>query len=495
MAAAQQATPITPQVAMTLAAIAATGATPRPSGETLQAQTDRIKLGISRQFSNSPLTKNWTPTWLALSPDNANMAYIAKNNDGSNQFAVVVRGTIASVTDILEDLDVGTVVPFTASGSTSPISVSKGAMDAFTQVVDMRSLSASSNLVQALAGLLTGIPQPTVYVIGHSLGGCIANMVALYLKAQTWQQSQPQFGVVTFAAPTAGLESFSGYLTSQFGSMNQRYVNAYDVVPLAWADLPTAESWYPDPGPAATLEVKVLLGSIAALCGNNVYVQPGTAVSKNTDYMLRDDNLVKASVEDFLGQVAFQHANSTYLRLLDAPVLSGPPTVTGVIPSFGASGTQVTIKGRDFSKDCNVDFGPVPCQKPPTFNPDGTITAEVPDGTGIVNVYVTNPLGTSPTVPLGQFAYGGPEPVVVTGITPDRGRANDSVTISGAGFAKGATVYFGKNISPSVQVDSDKIVAKAPPSGKATSTTVDITVTVNGYSSPTGPADEFTYTG
>ncbi|MGW4047649.1 hypothetical protein [Streptomyces sp. NPDC004721] len=114
MAAAQQATPITPQVAMTLAAIAATGATPRPSGETLQAQTDRIKLGISRQFSNSPLTKNWTPTWLALSPDNANMAYIAKNNDGSNQFAVVVRGTIASVTDILEDLDVGTVVPFTA---------------------------------------------------------------------------------------------------------------------------------------------------------------------------------------------------------------------------------------------------------------------------------------------------------------------------------------------------------------------------------------------
>lgn len=72
------------------------------------------------------------------------MAYIAKNNDGSNQFAVVVRGTIASVTDILEDLDVGTVVPFTASGSTSPISVSKGAMDAFTQVVDMRSLSASS---------------------------------------------------------------------------------------------------------------------------------------------------------------------------------------------------------------------------------------------------------------------------------------------------------------------------------------------------------------
>ncbi|MFD8542601.1 IPT/TIG domain-containing protein [Streptomyces sp. NPDC059649] len=492
MAAPQQSTPITPQVAMTLAAIAATGATPRPSGETLQAQTDRIKSGITRQLSN-PLTKSWSPTWLALSPDNANMAYIVKNND---QIAVVIRGTIASVTDILEDLDVvGTVVPFTASGSPSPISVSKGAMDAFTQIVDMRQLGTGSTLVQALASAMTGVPQPTVYVIGHSLGGCIANMVALYLKAQTWQKVQPQFGLVTFAAPTAGLESFASYLTSQFGSMNQRYVNAYDVVPLAWADLPTAENWYPNPGPAANLEVKGLLGTIASLPGNNVYVQPGTAVTKNTDYMVRDDNVVKSSLADFLGQVEFQHANSTYLRLLDAPVLAGPPVVTSVIPSFGASRTQVTIKGSGFSKDCQVDFGPVACQKPPTFNPDGTITAEVPDGTGIVNVYVTNPLGTSAAVPLSQFAYGGPEPVVVTGITPDRGRANDSVTISGAGFAKGATVHFGKNPSPSVQVDTDKIVAKAPPSGKPTSTTVDITVTVNGYSSPTGPADEFTYIG
>ncbi|MEE4420595.1 lipase family protein [Streptomyces bugieae] len=491
MAEAQQSTPITPQVAMTLAAIASTGATPRPSGETLQAQTDRIKSGITRQLSN-PLTKSWSPTWLALSPDNANMAYIVKNND---QIAVVIRGTNANVTDILEDLDVGTVVPFTASGSPSPISVSKGAMDAFTQIVDMRQIGSGTTLVQALAGLVTGVPQPTVYVIGHSLGGCIATMVALYLKAQTWQKSQPQFGVVTFAAPTAGLESFANYLTSQFGSMNQRYVNAYDVVPLAWADLPTAESWYPNPGPAATLDVKVLLGTIATLPGNNVYVQPGTAVTKNTDYMVRDDNLVKASLADFMGQVAFQHANSTYLRLLDAPALPEPPVVTGVIPSFGAARTQVTIKGSGFSKDSQVDFGPVPCQKPLTFNPDGSITAEVPDGTGIVNVYVTNPLGTSAAVPLGQFAYGGPEPVVVTNVTPDRGKANDSVTISGAGFAKGAAVHFGKNASPSVQVDTDKIVAKAPLSGKTTSTTVDITVTVNGYSSPSSPADEFTYTG
>ncbi|MFD5732317.1 hypothetical protein ACFWIY_05745 [Streptomyces sioyaensis] len=39
------------------------------------------------------------------------------NSDGPNQIAVVVRGTIANPVGMLEDLDVGTVVPFTAGGS------------------------------------------------------------------------------------------------------------------------------------------------------------------------------------------------------------------------------------------------------------------------------------------------------------------------------------------------------------------------------------------
>ncbi|MEV0195649.1 hypothetical protein [Nonomuraea sp. NPDC050691] len=117
-----------PQVAMTLAAIAATAATPRPSGETLAEQSDRIFLGINQQLADSSLATGgtWMSQWMGLSADNANVVYLAKNTDGSNTFAVVIRGTVANVTDILDDLDVGTVVPFTAVGSPpSPVSVSK----------------------------------------------------------------------------------------------------------------------------------------------------------------------------------------------------------------------------------------------------------------------------------------------------------------------------------------------------------------------------------
>ena len=39
---------------------------------------------------------------------------------------MVTRGTVCNLADIMEDFDVGTVVPFTPGAATSPISVSKG---------------------------------------------------------------------------------------------------------------------------------------------------------------------------------------------------------------------------------------------------------------------------------------------------------------------------------------------------------------------------------
>lgn len=500
---------ITTQTAMTLSAIASTAATPRPSGETLRAQTDRVARGIRLQLSNSSLTQAWELRWLALSPDNANMAYIARNKVvGANQVAVVIRGTDATVTDLLEDFDVGSVVPFTASGSSSPISVSKGAMEAFTQVVTMQQDSVDpitpGNLVQALAAVLQPLPpQSTVFVIGHSLGGCIATMTALYVKALTWAK-QPNFGVLTYAAPTAGLGSFAAYFDSQTWSQNERCVNDYDLVPRAWADLqtPLKDDWYPHPpGPQATFDVQALIKALEAVPGNNTYVQPGGVEHVrhlNSNYGLRDDSLVAHSTEDFLGQVGFQHANSTYMALLQAPLtLQKAPRVDLVTPGSGTAGSKITIIGDDFTPDSLVDFGLIPC-------PAGTyrvtnrsqITVDhVPAGVGIVDVRVTNPLGTSPASPTGQFAYGGPEPVAVTSINPTEGRLNDPITVSGLGFAAGVKVYFGANQSQSVKFDplERKITATAPASGKAESTTVNVTVVVNGYSSPTSPVNEFTY--
>ncbi|MBL1095116.1 IPT/TIG domain-containing protein [Streptomyces coffeae] len=518
---ATQSDPTPAQVTMTLAAIAATAATPRPSGETPQAQTRRAWLGITAQLGIAALATRgtWQLKWLALGPDNANLAYIASKSDDPNQIAVVVRGTIANPTDMMEDLDVGTVVPFTAGGSPN-VAVSAGAMAAFTQIVTVRGITSPSDeapggepgrpdtvipsdatLTQALAALMSGpaISRPTVYVTGHSLGGCIATTLATYLQAQTWGTNKPQFALVTFAAPTAGLKSFADYVDSRPWSLHERWVNAYDVVPRAWSDLATPKGWYPPPGPVANQEVKILLSGIDLLRKDNVYVQPlaTSASTMNGDYGAYNSVLVNETTADFLGQVAFQHANSTYLKLLDTPVPSAQPVVTAVNPTAGQGGTSVTITGSGFSPDSVVDFGPIPCT-PVDIDPSGKlITATVPDGHGIVDVRVTNNLGTSPAVPLGQFAYdGGPAPVVVSSIAPRSGKAETQVTINGSGFAPGAAVRIkGIALSAVTFVSSTQITAKVPLRRPEWPKTVDVTVTVGVATSPTGPADEFTYVG
>lgn len=494
--------PTIAQVTMTLAALAATGATPRPSGETLEQQTTRIITGIDAQLSDPTLATQgaWELVWLALSEANANMAYLVRSTDGSNEFAVVARGTDADPTDILEDLDVGTVVPFPESGSPKPIAVSKGAKDAFTRVVNARSIASPSpnaTLAQALSAALKSAPsspQPTVYLTGHSLGGCIATMLAPYLQAQTWPK-QPKFAVITYAAPTAGVQSFVDYFDSIPWVIDERQNNAYDLVPHAWADLDTTAGWYPSPGPQATEEVKLLIGTISKRTKGNVYVQPGTLCLMNTGYTSLAKNLVNKTTQDFLGQVAFQHANSTYLDLVGAPDVPSGPVVTDVTPTFGAAGATVTINGTGFSQDSMVDFGHFPCTKP-DIDPSGTrITVKAPTGSGVVHVRVTNTLGTSPAVAMGQFAYGGPAPVVVSAVSPTSGKVGTPVTINGSGFANGATVHFKDKASDSVKFVSTGQLTATAPGQLDVQQTVNITVTVGKATSPTSPADEFTYTG
>ncbi|MFD7450699.1 IPT/TIG domain-containing protein [Kitasatospora sp. NPDC059827] len=494
-----QTAPMTPQVAMTLAAIAATAATPRPSGEPVPEQRSRVLLGITQQLACAGLATgtDWSLRWLALGPGSANLAYLAAA-PAANSFAVVIRGTVGNVTDLLEDLDVGTVVPCTAVGSPSaPVSVSKGAMAAFTQVVSMSGDGVT--LVQALADALAGAaPNPAVYVTGHSLGGCIATMVAPYLRTLSWPGGTPQFGLCTFAAPTAGGPDFADYVDSLPWIVNARYYNPYDVVPLAWTSLDDAEDWYPTPpGPAANDDVTTVLSAIAGLPGPNRYAQPGDAVPLTIDYgHTHDPDFVKKSLPDFAGQLAFQHADSTYLGLLGAPDVLAGPVVRALSANTGEGGTALAVAGSGFGPGTAVDFGEVPVQDLAVSGDGLAISLHAPAGAGVVAVRVTTELGTSPAVPFGQFAYGGPAPVITTGLFPDTGRRGASVTVTGVNFGADAQVFFGANPVASPQVDLPyRIVATAPAPtiGLGKPSTVNVTVLSNGYSSPAGPQNEFSY--
>jgi outer membrane protein assembly factor BamB len=87
-------------------------------------------------------------------------------------------------------------------------------------------------------------------------------------------------------------------------------------------------------------------------------------------------------------------------------ILPPPPTVSGVSPSSGPSGTLVTITGTNLLGATAVDFGAGNPATTLTVNNSTTITAAAPTGSpGQVDVTVTTGSGTSATGSADQFTY------------------------------------------------------------------------------------------
>ena len=505
-----------PQVMMTLAQLAVTAGAQRPSGETLLLQQERIYHGINALLANKELATNgeWKAVWVGLTGDRANLAYIAQNAS-QNAFAVCLRGTqMGSFIDQLEDLDVGTVEQFKAGPSYSEsIYVSKGANGAFNEVTKAVYVSANTTLLQALTSLLESAPsQPTLYITGHSLGGAMATTVALYLAAQDWT-NKPTFGVYTFAAPTAGLQSFADCFDSVFGSVSERYYNAWDAVPAAWANSSMTDmqnSFYPSivtnpqgPGPAQNTDVVNQLNDFMKMPKGNVYVQTNQqqgSVKLNLDYSSAGTTdfgpgsyntlSLVPTMDGFMGQVGFQHNN--YLGFLNAPQIPSlvPVISSPISPNAGpsAGGTVITIEGSNFTPDCVVDFqaklGAAAAEKV-TFVSTTKLTAKTPKllPSIPVNVRVTNNFGTSAIVPFDQFTAPPPASApAVSVITPGSGptEAGYTVTILGTGFTSDCKVYFGETQAAQEQtfiVSLTEIQVSPPVSGSGT---VAVTVTTTG---------------
>jgi hypothetical protein len=174
----------------------------------------------------------------------------------------------------------------------------------------------------------------------------------------------------------------------------------------------------------------------------------------------------------------------------------GPaPAVAGLAPDNGdvAGGTIVVISGSGFVAATAVSFGPNPAI---TFNvdTDRQITALSPPGSGIADVMVTTPVGTSVPGTEAQFGYvSAAPPPQVTAINPTTGSTagGDVVTITGAGLADANGVEFGSTPATSLTVDSDTQITAVSPAGN--SGTVDVTVTTTVGRSGASATDQFTY--
>ena len=128
-----------------------------------------------------------------------------------------------------------------------------------------------------------------------------------------------------------------------------------------------------------------------------------------------------------------------------------------------------------------------------TVDSDTQITATSPAGTGVVDVTVVTPGGTSATSSADQFNY---TPVnytaVVTGITPAQGPVTGGtiLTITGTGFGGATAVDFGSTKATSFTVVSDTQITATSPAGTGV---VHVTVVTAGGTSATSSADQFSY--
>jgi Domain of unknown function (DUF1906)/IPT/TIG domain len=171
------------------------------------------------------------------------------------------------------------------------------------------------------------------------------------------------------------------------------------------------------------------------------------------------------------------------------------PAVTGVDPDNGptAGGTTVTVSGTGFTDATAIRFGSATTTPmAPTVVTATRVIAVSPAGTGIVDVSVVTPGGTSPANSDDEFSY--VRMPTVSTIAPHSGPLTGAtpVTITGLGFAGATAVKFGSAPATDMSVESDTEITVNSPPGIAGAVQVAVT-TPGGTSSAAGTASQFTY--
>jgi hypothetical protein len=177
---------------------------------------------------------------------------------------------------------------------------------------------------------------------------------------------------------------------------------------------------------------------------------------------------------------------------------STQPSISGVSPSYGSftGNTGVTISGKNFTGATAVAFGLKSAQIVSVSS--ATISAVSPAGTGLVDVVVSTPSGTSKINANDKFNYGPTVGSLTASYGPPAG--GTIVTVDGTNFTGATTVTFGTtaltstttNPPPSghfTLVSDTQIIASSPPGTGI----VSVVVTTPGGTSKVNGSDKFNY--
>jgi hypothetical protein len=267
----------------------------------------------------------WGP---AQNDDDANLAFVAgyfpDPNAAPESIFVTIRGTDVDVDDISgilyqvwEDIDVADPQPMPWA-LRDPARIASGAIDGLKVIQGLADFTQPVNQETLTQFLTTFFAKPAnanvkIVVTGHSLGGCLATVVAMWIRAQLLPNYPGVVQPITFAAPTAGNSNFATYYDQLF-SQARRFQNTLDIIPLACYDLDKINSIYandmletPDPIWLGILGMEAAFDITGAS-----YAQPAQGQQILTGIFLIDPS----DPIDWYAEALHQHHLATYLALL-----------------------------------------------------------------------------------------------------------------------------------------------------------------------------------
>ena len=361
------------------------------------------------------------------------------------------------------DTQISTVVPQTASGGSISVTVgnssSNSSIDFNVTVPQITSISPTSGNVGTHV-TINGSGFRSAQTIGPYTSSISFSNGANYLGSSVVTWSDTQIVAIVPTGAVTGPVKVSGFSVA----------SNTDVV-FTMAN-PIITSISPSVGPAlATVQINGSgFGSTRPSGSTVTFTQ-----NKSADVVTWSDNQVVVTVPPtaISGGVTVTEggvaSNSNQVFTVPAP------HITGITPSSGGVGTQITVTGSGFQD-------PQPASGSITFDNrasltvnswhDTQIVATVPSGSGTNPLHV-NVNGVDSNT---DFFFTLPKPVI-TGISPSGGPVGTLVHISGIGFGAtqdtGSTV--GLNINASVVTWSDSLITATIPTG-ATSGQMKVTV-------------------
>ena len=168
-----------------------------------------------------------------------NLMYVTKSiSSESVKFYIGIAGTnmVSPFGWTVEDTEVSQHKPWiTPAGDTTGM-IALGSKKGLDILLGLEDYQTGKTVEDYLSKTIKDTPASTnveIHVCGHSLGGALAPLLAVYL-GERLTYSNCKVSSWSFAGPTPGDTTFADYTTSVLGSGYNAFINSRDVVPHAW---------------------------------------------------------------------------------------------------------------------------------------------------------------------------------------------------------------------------------------------------------------------